>query len=121
MDETVTFQAGMLQNSPENIGPTSNQQPRSLASTRARPQVAMGFFGMVLKPGQKEAVEVPPGWCLQLCTAALEPAKAGVKVNMRCGVQCGVGPPRGILRPTAARQAAPLRRKKLLGEATGTE
>ncbi|CAM9839799.1 unnamed protein product, partial [Ectocarpus sp. 13 AM-2016] len=39
----------------------------------------MGFFGMVLKPGHKEAVEVPPGWCLQLCTAALEPAKAGVK------------------------------------------
>lgn len=41
----------------------------------------MGFFGMVLKPGQKEAVEVPPGWCLQLCTAALEPAKAGKKVR----------------------------------------
>eukprot|EP00903_Cladosiphon_okamuranus_P018106 g16663.t1 len=39
----------------------------------------MGFFGMVLKPGQKEAVEVPPGWCLQLCTAALEPSKKGVK------------------------------------------
>ncbi|CAM9856878.1 unnamed protein product [Scytosiphon promiscuus] len=39
----------------------------------------MGFFGMKLKPGQKEAVEVPPGWCLQLCTAALEPAKAGKK------------------------------------------
>ncbi|CAN0075871.1 unnamed protein product [Pylaiella littoralis] len=39
----------------------------------------MGFFGMVLKPGQKEAVEVPPGWCLQLCTAALEPAKVGVQ------------------------------------------
>ncbi|CAM9587443.1 unnamed protein product [Ectocarpus fasciculatus] len=39
----------------------------------------MGFFGMVLKPGQKESVEVPQGWCLQLCTAALEPAKAGVK------------------------------------------
>lgn len=33
----------------------------------------MGFFGMLLKPGQKEAVEVPPGWCLQLCTAAIEP------------------------------------------------
>lgn len=38
---------------------------------------------MVLKPGQKEAVEVPPGWCLQLCTAALEPAKAGVQVRTR--------------------------------------
>lgn len=34
---------------------------------------SMGFFGMVLKPGQKEAVEVPPGWCLQLCTAAIAP------------------------------------------------
>lgn len=42
---------------------------------------AMGFFGVVLKPGEAEAVEVPPGWCLQLCTAALEPAKAGVKVK----------------------------------------
>ncbi|CAN0441706.1 unnamed protein product, partial [Ectocarpus sp. 12 AP-2014] len=49
------------------------------SSQRRWPFVAMGFFGMVLKPGHKEAVEVPPGWCLQLCTAALEPAKAGVK------------------------------------------
>ena len=41
----------------------------------------MGFFGMRLEPGEKEAVEVPPGWRLQLCTAALEPAKNGSKVK----------------------------------------
>lgn len=46
----------------------------------------MGFFGMVLKPGKKEAVEVPPGWCLQLCTAALEPAMVKVKTNKRTSV-----------------------------------
>eukprot|EP00904_Undaria_pinnatifida_P006720 jgi/Undpi1/3178/HiC_scaffold_15.g06552.m1 len=39
----------------------------------------MGFFGVKLKSGEKEAVEVPPGWCLQLCTAALAPAKKGSK------------------------------------------
>ena len=77
--------------------PSSCQLPPTTDTTELA--AAMGFFGMVLKPGQKEAVEVPPGWCLQLCTAALEPAKAGVKVNMRvCGVcstaRASTSPPR---------------------------
>lgn len=55
----------------------------------------MGFFGLVLKPGQKEAVEVPEGWILQLCSAALEPPstkkpKNNAKVgdNREITVQC---------------------------------
>lgn len=55
----------------------------------------MGFFGVALKPGQKEAVEVPEGWILQLCSAALEPPpmkkpKSNAKVghNREMNVQC---------------------------------
>lgn len=33
----------------------------------------MGFFGVVVKPGELEAIEVPDGWRLQLCSAVLQP------------------------------------------------